>query len=234
MRNAIFFQREWGPTPTRSRSGVRRLTILARGAAAVALALASACTSGPPPPDNRPYEQRIDQWRKDKDAMFKSGGSESPLTPADRATFAGLSYFPIDNAYHVPARLTREPAGPLALIELQTSTNERRRMQRVGTLSFTVGATPLTLVAFADLEATGVNRLFVPFTDATSGTDTYGGGRYIELDKTPTGLYDLDFNRAYHPFCVYNPTYDCPIPPKENRLAIAIRAGERLASVPHR
>jgi hypothetical protein len=104
----------------------------------------------------------------------------------------------------------------------------------VGTLGFTVNGTPLTLVAFADLESTSMNRLFVPFTDTTSGTDTYGGGRYLELEKTPTGLYDLDFNRAYHPFCVYNPTFDCPIPPKENRLPIAIRAGERLASAAHR
>jgi len=198
------------------------------------LALVSACTSGPAPPDNRPYEQKIEQWRKDKDAMFKSGGTESPLTPAGRGSFTGLTYFATDAAYHVPAWLTRDQGGPLALIELQTSTNERRRMRRVGTLGFTINGTPLTLVAFADLESTTVNRLFVPFTDATSGTETYGGGRYIELDKTPTGLYDLDFNRAYHPFCVYNPTYDCPIPPKENRLTIAIRAGERLASAPHR
>ena len=194
----------------------------------IASLLLSACTSGPAPPDTRPYEQKIEQWRKDKDAMFKSGGTESPLVAANRAAFAGLPYYPIDAAYHVPAWLTRDQAGPLALIELQTSTNERRRMQRVGTLGFTVGGTPLTLVAFADLDSGSINRLFVPFTDATSGTDTYGGGRYIELDKTPTGLYDLDFNRAYHPFCVYNPTYDCPIPPKENRLAVAIRAGERL------
>jgi uncharacterized protein (DUF1684 family) len=198
------------------------------------LAIVSACTSGPPPPDNRPYEQKIEQWRQGKDAMFRSGGDESPLPADKRATFAGLTYFPIDHAYHVPALLTRDQAGPLALIELQTSTNERRRMRRVGILGFTVNGTPLTLVAFADLESTSMNRLFVPFTDTTSGTDTYGGGRYLELDKTPTGLYDLDFNRAYHPFCVYNPTFDCPIPPKENRLPIAIRAGERLASAAHR
>jgi uncharacterized protein (DUF1684 family) len=198
------------------------------------LVIASACTSGPPPPDSRPYEQRIEQWRKDKDATFKNGGTESPLTPADRAAFSGLTYFPIDRAYDVPAWLTRDQAGPLALIELQTSTNEKRRMQRVGRLGFAVNGTPLTLVAFGDLDSGSINRLFVPFTDATSGTDTYGGGRYIELDKTTTGLYDLDFNRAYHPFCVYNPTFDCPIPPKENRLAVAIRAGERLAGAAHR
>ena len=191
------------------------------------LTIVSACTSGPPPIDTRPYEQRIEQWRRDKDTMFRSS-SESPLTAGDRNTFSGLPYFPIDKRYNVPAYLTRDLGGPLALIELQTSTAERRRMRRVGTLGFTIDGTALTLVAFADLDSESMNRLFVPFGDATSGAETYKGGRYIELDKTPTGLYDLDFNRAYHPYCVYNPTYDCPIPPKENRLPIPIRAGERL------
>ncbi len=74
----------------------------------------------------------------------------------------------------------------------------------------------------------GPTRLFVPFRDLTSGNETYGGGRYLDLDRTSTGLYDLDFNRAYHPYCVYNPEYDCPVPPADNRLAFAVRAGERL------
>jgi uncharacterized protein (DUF1684 family) len=74
-----------------------------------------------------------------------------------------------------------------------------------------------------------MKRLFVPFGDLTNNVETYGGGRYLDLDRTPTGLYDLDYNRAYHPYCVYNTTYECPVPPRENRLAVAIPAGERLA-----
>jgi uncharacterized protein (DUF1684 family) len=203
-----------------------------------ALAVVSACTSGPPPPDNRPYEQKIEQWRKDKDVMFKSGGSESPLTPADRATFAGLPYFPIDHAYDVPAFLTREQAGPLALIELQTSTNERRRMQRVGTLGFSVTGTPLTLAAFADLDSGSINRLFVPFTDATSGTETYGAGRYL-IDSVKgadqgsdwhSGKVTLDFNLAYHPSCAYDPKWNCPLAPPQSRLTLPVQTGERLAA----
>jgi len=73
-----------------------------------------------------------------------------------------------------------------------------------------------------------MRRLFVPFGDLTNGNETYPGGRYLDLDRTATGIYDLDFNRAYHPFCVYNSSYDCPYPPRENRLAVPIRAGERL------
>jgi uncharacterized protein (DUF1684 family) len=70
----------------------------------------------------------------------------------------------------------------------------------------------------------------VPFGDLTNGEETYKGGRYLELDRTPTGLYDLDFNRAYHPYCVYDISYVCPVPPRENRLTVAIKAGERLAA----
>ena len=73
-----------------------------------------------------------------------------------------------------------------------------------------------------------LRRLFVPFGDLTNGTETYPGGRYLDLDRTATGIYDLDFNRAYHPFCLFNPKYDCPVPPRENRLKLPVRAGERL------
>ena len=70
--------------------------------------------------------------------------------------------------------------------------------------------------------------VFVPFFDLTNGAETYPGGRYLDLDRTASGVYDLDFNRAYHPFCLFNAEYDCPVPPRENRLAIPIRAGEKL------
>jgi hypothetical protein len=86
----------------------------------------------------------------------------------------------------------------------------------------------LSLGAF--LEAgTPPDRLFVPFTDLTSGTETYAAGRYMELDRTATGIYTIDFNRAFHPYCYYNEDYDCPFPPPSNRLPVPVRAGEKLA-----
>jgi uncharacterized protein (DUF1684 family) len=102
-----------------------------------------------------------------------------------------------------------------------------RKMQRVGTLEFSVKGTPLQLGAFIEA-GEGFDRLFVPFADMTTGTETYAAGRYLDLDRTASGLYDLDFNRAYHPFCYFDERYDCPFPPPENRLSIPIRAGERL------
>lgn len=194
--------------------------------------LFTACTSGPPPPpqqDTAGYERRLMADRAQKDDFFGAkDNDQSPLLPADRAKFEGLTYYSVDPKYRVPASLAEAQFNPPVVIELQTSINTRRRMRKVGTLNFTLAGSPLALTAFADVDARTPTRLFVPFGDTTSGDTTYKGGRYLDLDRTPTGLYDLDFNRAYHPYCVYNPTYECPVPPRENRLGAAILAGERL------
>jgi uncharacterized protein (DUF1684 family) len=175
-------------------------------------------------PAGRPYTEEVDGWRAMKDEFMRS--SESPVPPERRRTFPPLEYFPIDETYRVPAAL-RVARGE-DVMEMSTSTGTRRAMRRIGTLAFTLKGQPLTLTAFTEATDTTLQRLFVPFGDTTNGESTYRAGRYLDLDRTATGLYDLDFNRAYHPFCLFNPTYECPIPPRENHLAVAIRAGERL------
>jgi uncharacterized protein (DUF1684 family) len=196
---------------------------------ALALGIASgACTSGPPPPvDGRPYAEQVAADRVAKDAFFRTS-SESPIPAAQRATFSGLAYYPVDPAFRVPASLVEDASGPRVTISLPTSTNDIRRMLKVGALRFTIGGEPRALTAFAE-DARSLHRLFVPFGDHTNRAETYGGGRYLDLVRSASGVYDLDFNRAYHPYCVYDPSYDCPVPPRENRLAMAIPAGERLA-----
>ena len=199
-------------------------------AVAASLGALSACTSGPPPPpDTRPYEAQIQAFRAEKDAAFRAS-PDSPIPAEARASFGGLLYFPVDPQYRVPAFLTEIQSNPPVIFDIQMSTSTTEKMRKVGTLGFTLNGTALTLTAFAEASTTDMKRLFVPFTDATSGVETYKHGRYLDLDRTPTGLYDLDFNKAYHPSCVYNPQYECPVPPKENHLAVAIRAGERLKS----
>lgn len=189
---------------------------------------AAACTSGPQPMDESGYEREVLAWRAAKNAMFASG-PDSPLPPADRTGFTGLPYWPVNSTFRMAARLDEDRSNT-HIIELPTSSTELRRMQRVGSLHFSFAGRPLTLTAFADEGVTEITRLFVPFGDLTSGTETYQGGRYLDLTRTPTGFYDLDFNRAYHPYCVYNINYVCPVPPRENRLDIAVRAGERYAT----
>ena len=188
---------------------------------------AFSCTSGPAPADDRPYVEQLQTQRTAKDDAFRRD-RDSPIPAEARASFGGLHYYAVDPAYRVPAFLTVEKPNPPIIIELQTSSTERQRMRKVGNLGFTLGDATYKLTAFAESSAGSVDRLFVPFGDLTNVSETYHGGRFLDLDRTPTGLYDLDFNRAYHPYCVYNPSYICPVPPNENRLAVAISAGEKL------
>jgi uncharacterized protein (DUF1684 family) len=188
----------------------------------------AACTSGPPPPvDERPFEARVLAERAAKDDYFRLD-EQSPIPVDARAAFSGLAYFPVDPTYRVPASLREERQNPPVIILMATSADRPRRMQHVGTLAFALHGTSQTLSAYVE-EGQSLQRLFVPFGDLTNGDETYEAGRNLELDRTATGLYDLDFNAAYHPYCLYNAAYDCPIPPAANRLNVPIRAGERLA-----
>ena len=190
---------------------MRRLVLL------LVLSLA-ACEAKPLPGGD------VATWRVEKDRFMKS--SESPVPAEQRAGFPPLAYFPIDPAYQVPASLTI--ARGSEVLSIPTSSGKRRDMRRIGTLRFMLQGKELTLTAFVDASSNDMSRLFVPFGDFTNGNETYPGGRYLDLDRMASQAYDLEFNRAYHPFCVYNPAYDCPYPPKENRLQIAVRAGEKL------
>jgi uncharacterized protein (DUF1684 family) len=191
------------------------------------LTTGSACTSGPAAPiDLRPYAEQIASDRQFKDDYFRTN-EESPIPAPQRASFGGLPYFPVDGAYRVPASLQQESMNPPVIILMATSKDQPRRMQRVGVLQFTLDGQPRTLSAFVEA-GQSLDRLFVPFGDLTNGLETYEAGRNLELPRTASGAYDLDFNRASHPYCLYNANYDCPIPPKENRLDVPIRAGERL------
>jgi uncharacterized protein (DUF1684 family) len=215
----------WGPSANQKKQTQSAVTAnQRRGFLAALLLLTLACTK------EVSYVDSISEWRTTKDA-FMQRSPDSPIPADRRASFPPLSYFPIEPEYRVPASLTVNRTSDV--IEIPTSRGERRPHNRVGQLSFTLKGRLLTLTAFVEVGQQDVNHLFVPFGDLTNGTETYPGGRYLELDRTPTGIYDLDFNRAFHPFCYYNPQYDCPYPPRENRLPIPIRAGERMSAAGH-
>jgi uncharacterized protein (DUF1684 family) len=195
-----------------------------RGLVLLAAVAAARCGGGAPP-QGANYTTEIAAARAAKDAVF-ANPADSPIPAERRNEFLPLSYFPPDPVYAVPAELT--PAMTRIVVRMPTSTGEVRSMDRVGTLGFMLKGQQLSLGAFVESGSADVNRLFVPFTDLTSGTETYAGGRYLDLDRTPTGIYVVDFNKAYHPYCYYNPTFDCPYPPAESRLPVPVRAGERL------
>ena len=186
--------------------------------------LASACSSRPP--DDTKYLQDVAAARTAKDQQF-TAASDSPVPPDKRGVFLPLLYYPVSDAYVVPASLEEAPRGNRPVVQVETSRHEPRMMERVGVLKFSLLGQPLQLSAYVE-QGESSDRLFIPFADATSGKETYRGGRYLDIHRTATGIYMLDFNRAYNPYCYYNPTYDCPLPPRENRLAVEIRAGERV------
>ena len=191
--------------------------------------LLQACTSGPGPIDDRPYVEGVMAVRAEKDRMLRTS-KDSPIPPEARARFPGLPYYDIKPEFRLPSFLTERRGEAPVIIEIQTTDNKTEKMRRVGTLGFAIGAVKYTLTAFADMNDTTMETLFVPFGDLTNGAETYGGGRYMNLRRTATGIYDLDFNQAFHPYCVYNPTWVCPVPPRENRLPVAIPAGEKLSA----
>jgi uncharacterized protein len=189
-------------------------------AVAAALLIASACSNRPP--DDASYAKTLAAGRAAKDAEFAA--SDDPIPAARHAQFLPLAYFPIDPDYRVPAAL--KPIDDPTVLEMPTSTGTTRKMRRVGSLEFTLKSQPMKLTVFVEIADPG--HLFLPFSDLTSGTETYAAGRFMDLEYSKSGVYDIDFNRAYIPYCYYNPTYECPFPPPENRLKIPIRAGERM------
>jgi uncharacterized protein len=192
-----------------------------RGLSVAAVLVAAAACSNAPPDDPKDYAARIQAARTTKDRQFEA--SDDPIPKASHATFLPLAYFPIDPDYHVVAGLT--PATEQVSLMMPTSSGQMRKMIRLGTLNFMLKGQPMNLSAFTEGD---VNRLFVPFSDMTSGTETYPAGRFMDLDRTGTNLYELDFNRAYIPYCYYNASYECPYPPSENRLKVPIHAGEKM------
>jgi len=145
------------------------------------------------------------------------------------AGFAGPQFYPADESWRKEARLDTSAPGTGDPVDLATSTGQVRHMAVAGDLVFEHDGNEHRLVAFLTHDAEGYESLFVPFRDATSGTETYGAGRYLDIPlDDPEEPIELDFNFAYNPSCVYSPAYDCPYPPPQNRLPIAVRAGEML------
>jgi uncharacterized protein (DUF1684 family) len=166
----------------------------------------------------------LDEFRAEKDSFFRED-PRSPLLPAQRASFEGLSYFPGNEALRIRRPLETEGVDRDEPIVMQTTTGGEQEYRRAGIVRFEVDGetTQVTLYASDDTP-----DLFLPFRDATSGKESYGAGRYLDVEPPdPEGHVAVDLNYAYNPSCAYNPEWSCPIPPGENWLGVPIRAGER-------
>lgn len=178
---------------------------------------------------NSRYTHTINEQRQQKDRFFVVSPN-SPLPHEERhKRFTGLAYYPPDPVFHVTVEIV--PLSQPEIVQLATSTGEIRPQARYAELRFRLGGQQFLLYGFANPHERHTHELFVPFRDATSGRETYGPGRYLDvaLDHPARRVHmaTLDFNLAYNPYCAYSPNYSCPIPPAENTLPIAITAGER-------
>ena len=182
------------------------------------------------------YVAAVEGFRADKDHYFRHGDG-SPLPEGERDTFEGLPYFPVDPELRFEGLELAPYAGSEPQrFQIPTSDGQLRPAHRAGSLHFELGGEGRSLAAYVMDAHTAPGHegheilpsVFVPFLDATSGHETYGAGRYLDLEPEEDGTYSLDFNLAYHPSCVYDIRFSCPLTPAENRLPVRIEAGERL------
>lgn len=162
----------------------------------------------------------LSDFRRQKDQFF-THDPHSPLTCEQKKTFRGLSYFPENADLRLEVEL--EPFPQRDIIQMQTSTGSIQRYIRYGKFKFTVEGQVAELTIYASREG-----FFLPFADSLAGTETYGAGRYLEPEHLGGNRFLVDFNLAYNPYCAYNDQWTCPLTPSENRLAVPIRAGEKL------
>ena len=174
------------------------------------------------------YPDAVAGYRADKDEFFRTA-RDSPLPATEREAFTGLPYFPVDEALRFEGLALEPYAGsePVSF-QIPTSDGQLRDAERAGVFRFPLGGATQSLTGYRFADG-GSESVFVPFLDATSGRESYGAGRYLDLFPEHDGTYALDFNLAYHPSCVYDPRFSCPLTPAENRLPVRIEAGERLA-----
>jgi uncharacterized protein (DUF1684 family) len=173
------------------------------------------------------YPSAVRAYRADKDDVYRRS-PRSPVPEAERAAFPGIPYFDVDEDW-VFDELRLEPyeGSEPTSFQIPTTDGQLRPAERAGVLRFDVDGTPAALTAYR-FAGDAAGRLFVPFLDGTTGTESYGAGRYLDLEREDDGTYVIDFNLAYHPSCVYDPRFSCPLTPAENRLPMRIEAGERL------
>lgn len=164
------------------------------------------------------FQQELDDHYRDKE--------HSPLKKKERRKFKGHRFYEIDLSYRVIAKvnLIKKPD----TIVMPTSAGTEKRYLRWAKLKFQIAGQDCELIAYKSAKAGQGNYLFIPFRDATSGTETYGGGRYLDLEVPEGDELVLNFNLAYNPYCAYTTGWFCPLPPEENTLDVPIKAGLKI------
>jgi uncharacterized protein (DUF1684 family) len=176
--------------------------------------------------DSDRWETRLREQREQKDEYF-GDNPRSPIPPEERKSFDGLDYYPISTDYRFEVEL--EAYNHPESVTVGTSTDGEQEYLEWGTFVVEIDGETVEIQAYkSDPDD---DRLWVPFRDETSGDETYGAGRYLDLEaerhRTDEGTWILDFNEAYNPTCAYSDKYECPLPPTDNWLEVPIEAGEK-------
>jgi uncharacterized protein len=175
--------------------------------------------------DDTAYIKEIEKERSEKDRFMRTS-AESPFAKAPE-TYKGLNYYPPDIRYRIMANLN--PIEEKKTVVLTTNDGKEQRYIEYAYAEFKLDgvSNKLLILEIADMGPFR-GKLFLAFGDETSAVETYGAGRYLDVTKTPgSSTIKLDFNLAYNPYCAYNDSFTCPLPPRENILAIPIKAGEK-------
>jgi uncharacterized protein (DUF1684 family) len=181
--------------------------------------------------DKRPLMGKT-EYQQELNASYKDA-TKSPLKKKDLRTFKGLDFFPVDATFIVIAKLTKTANAPT--FEMATTTDRKPLYKEYGVLNFQLKGKDCALTIYQsqdDLrDEEYKDYLFLPFTDDTSGNESYGGGRYMDAmttDEKADGTIELNFNNTYNPYCAYNDKYSCPLTPRKNHLNIEIKAGIKV------
>ena len=172
------------------------------------------------------FTDAVEKFQKELNAEY-ADAKTSPLMADDLATFKSLDFYPINEKFKVTARFVRtKKEKPF---EMKTSTDRKPLYVKYGEAYFTIDGSDFKLNIYRNIElskkAEYKDYLFLPFSDLTSGNESYIGGKYIDM-KVPEGnTIIIDFNTSYNPYCAYNHKYSCPKVPLENDLNIEIKAG---------
>lgn len=171
--------------------------------------------------DIKQYTEVIGEKRSDLNSYMLTSPS-SPFTDSLKNSFHELNYFPPEKNYRVQAIII--PIEKKDQLIIPTSDGQKQRYRKFAYAEFKLAGKRHRLLL---LKSQGTDVIFTAFADATSGESTYGGGRYLDLKFKNAKQITIDFNLAYNPYCAYNPTFSCPLPPKENILPLPILAGEK-------
>lgn len=174
--------------------------------------------------DEEVYVENI-QKERERQFRFLKFNLDSPLEDHQKSELTSLSFYPIDMSYRVRAKMV--PAEDRRMLEIPMTDGTVEKYLKHSYAEFQLNGQPLRLLLLQAAKESDKRNFFLAFADDTSGEETYGGGRYINLRQDGKNSITIDFNMAYNPYCAYNPDYACPLPPRENILEIPIRAGEK-------